>query len=169
MTLLHIGAACVGFAGGYVAGLRTRRVGGDRRRFSGPLATGLLGAAIAVFALVALPVLPQREWSDDVTQVTNAPALTEALARNGDAPVLVEFFATWCGPCRATIPKLNTLAGEGYPVVVIDIDKAPGLVQTHGVSAVPTLLLFINGTEAARFSQLPALDELRELLQGDGA
>lgn len=67
------------------------------------------------------------------------------LLNNGD--VLVDFFATWCGPCRMLGPVLEELDREGFPVqiVKIDTDEAPDLAMKYNVQAIPTLLFFSNG------------------------
>ena len=67
------------------------------------------------------------------------------LLKNGD--VLVDFFATWCGPCRMLGPVLEELDAEGFPVqiVKIDTDEAPDLAMKYNVQAIPTLLFFSEG------------------------
>lgn len=65
-----------------------------------------------------------------------------------DKPVLVDFFATWCGPCRMLAPVLDEVAdevsGRAY-VYKVDIDQSPDLAGRYGVSSVPTLISFENG------------------------
>lgn len=67
---------------------------------------------------------------------------------DADKPVLVDFFATWCGPCRMLAPVLDEVAsevaGKAY-VYKVDIDKSPDLAGRYGVSSVPTLIAFENG------------------------
>ncbi len=67
-------------------------------------------------------------------------------------PVLVDFYADWCAPCKAQTPILDTLAenlsGE-LNVVKVNIDQAPELAQTFGVRSIPTLILFRNGEAQA--------------------
>lgn len=69
----------------------------------------------------------------------------EELLSKGD--VLVDFFATWCGPCKMLSPVLEQLDKEGFPVqiVKIDTDEATNLAIEYGVQAIPTLLFFSEG------------------------
>ena len=65
-----------------------------------------------------------------------------------DTPVLVDFFATWCGPCRALSPAVDAIAEERagkLKVCKCDIDQAPDLASRFGVQSVPTLILFKGG------------------------
>ncbi|WP_116787347.1 thioredoxin [Flavobacterium psychrotrophum] len=69
---------------------------------------------------------------------------------NGDTPVLIDFFATWCGPCKMMAPILDdvkTELGDSVTIIKIDVDKNQALVATSQfqVRGVPTLMLFKNG------------------------
>ena len=69
-------------------------------------------------------------------------------AAAGDKPVLVDFFATWCGPCRMIAPAIEQLAAEfeGRAVVgKVDVDEEPGLAQRFGVMSIPTLIVLKGG------------------------
>jgi thioredoxin 2 len=69
------------------------------------------------------------------------------------APVLVDFYADWCAPCRLAAPILDEIAGAhvGRLVVAkVDSDRAPGLSQRLGIRGIPTLILFRGGREAER-------------------
>jgi thioredoxin 1 len=70
-----------------------------------------------------------------------------------DVPVLVDFTATWCGPCKALAPVVEKLAGEfagKYKVGKLDIDEAPEVTKKFGVRSVPTVMVFKGGAKAAQ-------------------
>ena len=67
---------------------------------------------------------------------------------DAQGPVLVDFFATWCGPCKMLAPTLDEVAAETAgkaAVYKLDIDQSPDIAQKYGVMSVPTLMVFENG------------------------
>ncbi len=84
--------------------------------------------------------------SDLVSYVNDGNFDAEVL--NSDTPVLVDFTATWCGPCKALSPKLDDIATEyegQARVVKVDIDQSRQIAMNYNVRSVPTLLMFKSG------------------------
>lgn len=82
-----------------------------------------------------------------------------------EKPVLVDFWATWCGPCMRQAPIVEALAEEGYTVGKIDVDQEPTLAQKYGIMSIPTLVIFKDGKEANRIVGLTNKETLKGLLE----
>jgi len=77
----------------------------------------------------------------------------EADVVNSERPVLLDFWAEWCGPCKMIAPVLNTIAedyGDRLQVIKLNIDENPLTAPKYNVRSIPTLLLFQNGTVTAQ-------------------
>lgn len=90
-------------------------------------------------------------------KTTDADFATEVL--ESDTPVLVDFWAEWCGPCKAIGPALEEIAdemGDRVKIVKLNIDENPQTPQQFGVRGIPTLLIFENGAvKAEKIGALP--------------
>ena len=100
--------------------------------------------------------------SELVKNVTDASFSNDV--ENSSGPVLVDFWATWCGPCRMFGPIVDKLA-EDYrgrlKVVRVDIDQNPGLARNFGIRAIPTALLFKKGKVVKGWVGLVSEDDLK--------
>ena len=79
----------------------------------------------------------------------------DELIRDATVPVLVDFWAAWCGPCRAVAPELEKLAREKAQAAVVakvDTDALPTLAARYAIRSIPTIVLFRDGREAKRLS-----------------
>lgn len=86
---------------------------------------------------------------------------------NGEKPVVVDFFAEWCGPCKMMPPILQEVkskVGDRVSVMKMDIDKNPQYTQRYGIQAVPTLIIFKEGHVIWRKSGVAAAHEILQHL-----
>ena len=97
-------------------------------------------------------------------EITTANFETEVL--KSEKPVLIDFWATWCGPCMRQGPIVEELAEDGYAVGKVDVDQNMALAQQFRVVSIPTLILFKNGAEVQRFVGLTSKEDLKSALEG---
>ncbi len=83
-------------------------------------------------------------------------------------PVLVDFWAPWCGPCRQIAPLIDQLAEEysgKVKVGKVNIDDNPGVTNEYGIQSIPTLMVFRAGSVAERFVGMPPRSKLTQALE----
>jgi thioredoxin 1 len=90
---------------------------------------------------------------------------------SASGPVLVDFWAEWCGPCKAIAPILDEIAseqGEKLTIAKLNVDESPGVAQRYDVMSIPTLILFNDGQPAKRVvgakGKAQLLEELSEFI-----
>jgi len=106
-----------------------------------------------------------NQSTSNVKHITGAEFEAEVV--HSTKPVVADFYATWCGPCKILSPRLDKLAGSftnEIKFVKINVDESPDLSQRFNVQGIPTLLFFRNGRIVDNLLGLPAPDDLKARL-----
>ena len=91
----------------------------------------------------------------------------DAVVMNSDKPVLVDFWAEWCGPCKMLTPTIEALAEEykdTSSIVKINVDDSPAIATKYGIRSIPSILLFNNGDVIEQRVGAVSKDELAGML-----
>ena len=102
---------------------------------------------------------------DRPVRVTDATM--EQVVKGSTVPVVVDFYADWCQPCKMMAPALDQLAHDGLGrllVAKLDTDSSPTMAVKYAIRGIPTLIVFREGTEARRQTGVVSLDRLRALV-----
>jgi len=104
--------------------------------------------------------------SQNIVTLTSANFETEI--KKPESPILVDFWAEWCGPCRLVAPVLETLSGEydgRLRIGKVNVDEQSGLATKYGVQSIPTLLIFKGGKVVEQFIGAAPRDVLARLIE----
>jgi len=106
----------------------------------------------------------QEKTYGDIVHANDASFQREVL--KSDVPVLVDFYADWCGPCRALAPVLEEFAQEntGVKIVKVNVDDSPASARRYGISSIPSLLAFDGGEIVAEHVGMANKAHLKRLL-----
>ena len=103
----------------------------------------------------------------EISDVTDATFENEVL--KSTTPVLVDFWAEWCGPCKAIAPIVKEIAddnGDKLKVVKINIDASPQTPGTYGIRSIPTILMFKDGQVVSQLTGARPKGDFEELVEG---
>lgn len=104
--------------------------------------------------------------SDKVTSVTDSSFEKEVL--QAGKPVLVDFWAEWCAPCRMLAPTIEAVAekfGDSVGVVKVNVDDNTATAQRYGIKGIPTLILFSEGTEVERMVGATSKESISKMME----
>ena len=99
------------------------------------------------------------------SEISDAQFSAEVL--QSSVPVMVDFWAPWCGPCRMLTPVIEELAGENagsVKVLKMNVDDSPGTAQAYGISSIPTVMVFKGGDVVERFVGVQSKSKLQAAL-----
>jgi thioredoxin 1 len=102
-----------------------------------------------------------------VGKVSDASFESDVL--KADGPVVVDFWAEWCGPCRMIAPALEEIAGalgDKVKIVKLNVDENPNTAAKYGIMSIPTLMMFKNGAEASRQVGAAPKQKLQQWISG---
>jgi len=173
MLLKLVIGSVVGGAIGVGIGYAGKCAGGGCPLTCNPI--GGMAVGVLMGALIVSTVGNATEKTDvppssnatttNVTQIASAEEFDRIIGAGG--PVLVDFYADWCGPCRALKPTIHALADEyagKVTVLAVNVDKVGELAEKYGVSGIPDVQLFKGGKPVERLVGVRAQSEYKEAL-----
>jgi thioredoxin 1 len=121
------------------------------------------------YGLEFIHLSPKKEMQHMAHEITDTNFQSEVL--ESDVPVLVDFWAPWCGPCRMLTPILEKMAetlGERAKIAKVNVDDNPTIASQYGITSIPTVIVFNKGSVAEQFvgvqTESTYMDTLNKLI-----
>lgn len=153
-----------GFAVGWLLGEHPTKSASKASRIRHRVIFGVIAATIVGLMAGMIPPSEPPEWTEAVTQIANSEQLDAFYAMAGSEPVIVDFYADWCGPCRVTAPHAIAAAEEGMHVAVVDVDVAQDVAWRYQVELLPTVMVVREGAIVHRTYGVYSLEDLRTMV-----
>lgn len=107
----------------------------------------------------------RTRMSDALIHATNDSFQKDVLEASSSGPVLVDFWAEWCGPCKMIAPHLEELAAAGKSIVKVDIESNEDLANQFQIVSIPTIAVFKDGKEVERLVGGRSKEELQNMIE----
>ncbi len=125
-------------------------------------------AGSRVFAISGMVEYIKCMSTEKTTREKQMPSSFQELIRSSEKPVLVDFYADWCGPCKMVSPAVERIASElkGRLVTVkVNIDKKQHVASQHSIQSIPTIMLFYQGRELMRLQGAYPYEQLKSQVE----
>lgn len=159
--------ACFGAALGYFGQCSSGTCPLTSTWWRGAIYGATVGLLASLLSGSATGCVNQNE-ANSAVKLVSKPEEFESMVLKSEIPVIVDFYADWCPPCRRIAPVLNDFANQytgKVAVVKVNVDKAPELAKKFGINAIPTLIGFKNENIQFKQTGAPPPDELKKYFE----